>query len=191
MQNAPKFWRKPKIWDAAPETAGTPPMKIFKTAPMALAISAISAMPHDAAAGNASGTRAKEMPGIEMTLEAGGKSFGVSLCDSGPAKALAKLAPFSAAMRDLNGNEKYFYMPSPIPPDPRAVKSINAGDIMLFGPDCLVIFYKSFRTSYSYTRLGRVEDPADLPRALGRGDVKVTLALKPKKHENPQAARPE
>lgn len=46
---------------------------------------------------------------------------------------------------------------------------------MLYGSDCLVLFYETFTSGYSYTRLGSVEDPAGLAAALGRGSVSVTF----------------
>ena len=46
---------------------------------------------------------------------------------------------------------------------------------MLFGDDCLVVFYKDFKTTYSYTRIGHIENAADLEQTLGRGSVIITF----------------
>jgi hypothetical protein len=47
---------------------------------------------------------------------------------------------------------------------------------MLYGADTLVVFYSTFDSSYSYTRLGRVNDPAGLAQALGRRGVRVVFS---------------
>lgn len=80
-------------------------------------------------------------------------------------------------MSELNGNEKFFYLDTELPADPYQPGQINAGDLMLYGDNCLVLFYESFTSGYSYTRLGGVDTPAGLAEALGNGSVEVTFSL--------------
>ena len=54
-------------------------------------------------------------------------------------------------------------------------------DILLFeftGSRTLVLFYKNHSTSYSYTRLGKVDDTTDLASILGSGNATITFELK-------------
>jgi hypothetical protein len=44
---------------------------------------------------------------------------------------------------------------------------------MLYGNNCIVIFYKTFTTSYAYTKIGRVKNLEGLEGILGKGDVDV------------------
>ena len=83
------------------------------------------------------------------------------------------MLPMTLNMNELNGNEKYCYLDTSLPVDASNPGTIYTGDILLFGSDCVVVFYKTFKTSYSYTRIGRITDPAGLEEALGSGDVTV------------------
>jgi hypothetical protein len=53
---------------------------------------------------------------------------------------------------------------------------------MLYGSNTLVLFYKSFRTSYSYTVIGRIDEPAGLEGALSTGDVDVMFSIDKERH---------
>ena len=46
---------------------------------------------------------------------------------------------------------------------------------MLYGDDGVVVFYESFDTPYSYTRLGRVDDPAAVEALSGSPSVRVAF----------------
>ena len=85
------------------------------------------------------------------------------------------MLPLSLDMKELNGNEKYFYLSDSLPTNTENVGTINAGDIMLYGSDCIVLFYETFNTSYSYTKVGHIDDVTGLTEAVGRGNVTVTF----------------
>ncbi len=84
-------------------------------------------------------------------------------------KRFIDILPQEYEMKELNGNEKYVYLDTSFPTNSTNPKTINAGDIMLFGDNCLVIFYKSFDTPYSYTKIGHINNIPD----LGNDDIKV------------------
>lgn len=112
-----------------------------------------------------------------ITVTAGGQSFSATLEDSETAHALVQLLPLTLDMIELNGSEKYFYLDQSLPTDAKNPGQIHAGDLMLYGDSCLVVFYESFSTSYSYTRLGAIDDPAGLAQALGRESATVAFAV--------------
>lgn len=115
---------------------------------------------------------------VTIALTVDGISFSATLGDTRAASELAQRLPLTLDMAELNGNEKYCYLDEPLSVDSSRVGTIHAGDIMLFGDDCLVLFYETFTTGYSYTRIGRIDDPMGFAEALGTGSVIVSFEAK-------------
>ena len=103
----------------------------------------------------------------------GSKTFTATLADSETGEAFAALLPLTITMNELNGNEKYHYLSSSLPTAAYQPGTIHAGDLMLYGNNCVVLFYETFNSSYSYTRIGALDDPSGLSDALGTGNVSV------------------
>lgn len=108
-----------------------------------------------------------------MNIQIQGHTFTAQLEDNATALAFSAGLPLHAHMQDLNHNEKYFYLSQPLPPRAQPVRHIKTGDIMLFGTDCLVLFYKDFATSYRYTPIARIQNTDGLEKLVGKGDVTV------------------
>lgn len=111
--------------------------------------------------------------GIKMRITIGTTVFTAILQDHATANAFRALLPLTIQMSDLNSNEKFYYFTGKLPTNPSRGGKIQAGDLMLYGNNCLVLFYESFTTSYSYTRLGHIENISGLAAALGTGNVVV------------------
>ena len=111
-----------------------------------------------------------------VTIQINGKNFSATLEENPGAKKFFEMLPLEVDMTELNGNEKYFYLDENLPSNSVRVEKIHAGDVMLFGSNCVVIFYKDFLTSYNYTRLGKIENSDDLEKILGTGNVRVKFS---------------
>ena len=117
-----------------------------------------------------------------ITIRVGDEAFAATLSDTPTAAAFVKLLPLSITMTELNGNEKFARLSTKVPVQASTPASIRTGDLMLYGSNTLVLFYKSFRTTYSYTVIGRIDEPAGLEVALGAGDIAVVFALDKKRN---------
>ena len=90
------------------------------------------------------------------------EEYDLSLEDNKTTKELLELLPLELELNDLNHNEKYIYLDHTFSSDSYYPKHIYAGDVMLYGDNCLVIFYQSFDTSFSYTKIGHINHLPDL-----------------------------
>lgn len=109
----------------------------------------------------------------KLTIQVGDQNFTATLEESETTRTLLSRLPLTVTMKEMNGNEKFYYLPASLPTQSRQPGTIRTGDLMLYGSDCLVLFYETFSSSYRYTRLGRIDDPTGLAAALGRGSVEV------------------
>lgn len=113
----------------------------------------------------------------KVLIKIGAGIFAATLLDNPTAKAFKALLPLTISMKELNNNEKFFDLPKSLRTNSSVPASIKSGDLMLYGSNTLVLFYKSFSTSYSYTKLGKIEDITGLVAALGTGNVTVTFEI--------------
>ncbi len=114
---------------------------------------------------------------MKLKIIIGTKSFTATFSDNAAATAFKAKLPMSINMTELNGNEKYFDLTVNLPANASNPGTIQTGDLMLYGSNTLVLFYKTFSTSYSYTRLGRIDNTSGLAAALGSGNVTVRFEL--------------
>lgn len=111
-----------------------------------------------------------------MWMTVGDRRFAITLADTEAARAFAALLPLTLDMEELNGNEKKKQLPGALPTNAIRPGTIRNGDLMLWGARTVVVFYQSFDSPYSYTRLGQVVNPTGLAQALGEGDVRVVFS---------------
>lgn len=113
----------------------------------------------------------------KMTLQIGNSSFTATLENNPAVDAFVEMmrdAPVTIQMSDYSGFEKVGSLGTGLPADDSRTTT-HAGDIVLYNGNQIVIFYGS--NSWSYTRLGKIDDLSGWEDALGSGDVTVTFSL--------------
>lgn len=111
-----------------------------------------------------------------LWMTVGERRMAVTLADTEAARAFVARLPMTLDMTDLNHNEKKFDLPNELPANASRPGTIRNGDLMLYGANTVVLFYLTFDSPYSYTRLGRVSDPSGLAQALGQGRARVRFS---------------
>lgn len=126
---------------------------------------------------NESGNVIDQNENIKINIIIKDRIFNAILENNETTRELIKLFPMTVNMTDHLSNEKFYDLPKSLPTNSSRPSKINNGDIMLFGSNTLVLFYDTFSTSYSYTRLGKIDDASDLKLVLGNTDVEITFQI--------------
>lgn len=115
---------------------------------------------------------------MNMKVQVGDTIFSATLEENVAVSALVEMmreSPVVLQMNDYSGFEKVGPLGTSLPAD-NSQTTTHAGDIVLYNGNQIVIFYGS--NSWSYTRLGHIDDLTGWEEALGNGDVTVTFYLK-------------
>jgi len=116
---------------------------------------------------------------ISAKITVGNKVFTAKLYDKETTQALLSKLPMTVNMTELNGREKYYHLPENLPAQSTETPAtINAGEIMCWSSNSLVLFYNTYSNSYGgYVKLGYIEDTSGLKEALGKENVQVTFEV--------------
>lgn len=112
-----------------------------------------------------------------MNVQVGDVVFSATLEENEAVSALVEMiqeSPVVIQMSDYSGFEKVGPLGASLPVN-NSQTTTQAGDIVLYNGNQIVIFYGS--NSWSYTRLGHIDDLTGWEDALGSGDVTMTLSL--------------
>ena len=122
-------------------------------------------------------TNEKEQTAMKMNVQIGTYTFTATLEDNEAVRELTEMmqeGPVTIDMSDYSGFEK-------VGPLGRSLTTSNsqtttaAGDIVLYNGNNIVMFYGS--NSWSYTRIGKIDDLTDWTAALGSGDITAIFTL--------------
>ena len=114
---------------------------------------------------------------MNMKVQVGDTIFSATLEENVAVSALVDMmreSPVVLQMSDYSGFEKVGSLGTSLPAS-NSQTTTHAGDIVLYNGNQIVIFYGS--NSWSYTRLGHIDDLTGWEEALGNGDVTVTFSL--------------
>ena len=122
-------------------------------------------------------TSEKEQTAMKMNVQVGTYTFTATLEDNDAVRELTEMmqaGPVTINMSDYSGFEK-------VGPLGKSLTTSNsqtvttAGDIVLYNGNNIVMFYGS--NSWSYTRIGKIDDLTDWTAALGSGDITAIFTL--------------
>ena len=117
---------------------------------------------------------------INITID--GKTLPINLVDNEATRALVaalQKSPINYEADDYGGFEKVGGLGRSLPTSNQQITT-EAGDVILYSGNQIVLFYGS--NSWSYTRLGKIDnlslDALKTFLKAGKGNVNITLSLK-------------
>ena len=114
---------------------------------------------------------------MQMNVNVNGSDLTATLEQNTAVDSLVEMlrdGPLTLELSDYAGFEKVGPLGTSLPTSNQQTTT-QAGDIVLYQGNQIVMFYGS--NSWSYTRLGHIDDLTVWEEALGSGDVTVTFSL--------------
>ncbi|WP_346663068.1 cyclophilin-like fold protein [uncultured Merdimonas sp.] len=114
---------------------------------------------------------------MKMNVNVNGQDFTATLEQNSAVSALVQMmenGPVTLQLSDYAGFEKVGPLGQSLPAS-NSQTTTQSGDIVLYQGNQIVMFYGS--NSWSYTRIGRIDDLTGWEEALVSGDVTVTLSV--------------
>ena len=114
---------------------------------------------------------------MKMNVQVGTYTFTATLEDNDAVRELTEMmreGPVTIHMSDYSGFEKVGSLGRSLTTS-NSQTTTTAGDIVLYNGNNIVMFYGS--NSWSYTRIGKIDDLTDWAAALGSGNITVILTL--------------
>ncbi|MCR5207491.1 MAG: hypothetical protein K6C14_03335 [Eubacterium sp.] len=119
-------------------------------------------------------TKVNEM---KVKVSINGKTFSATLADNAAAKELYEIIKsegLTVELSDYSGFEKVGRLGHTLSANDKQTTT-HAGDLVLYQSNQLVMFYGS--NSWSYTRLGSIDDLSGWEEALGSGNITAEFSV--------------
>lgn len=111
----------------------------------------------------------------KITLKIGNREFTAHLENNETVTEWMNLLPLTIEMEDYSGFEKVGSLTMNLSRNDHQTTT-KPGDIVLYNGNQIVIFYGS--NSWSYTKIGAIDDLSGWKETLGNGNVIVTFSAK-------------
>lgn len=118
-----------------------------------------------------------EQTEMKMNVQIGDYTFTVTLENNTAVEELVEMmkeGPVTISMDDYSGFEKVGPLGRNLTTN-NSQTATDAGDIVLYNGNNIVMFYGT--NSWSYTRIGKIDDLSDWEKALGSGSITAVFTL--------------